>query len=65
MALTPKGFDSTALRKRTALIALPAAALLALDGDLIVHHYYDANDNRTPKLGIHLLNWSTGRPVAY
>jgi arabinan endo-1,5-alpha-L-arabinosidase len=35
------------------------------DGDLIVYHYYDGNDSGTPKLGINLLSWSTGWPVAY
>jgi arabinan endo-1,5-alpha-L-arabinosidase len=35
------------------------------DGDLIVYHYYDGNDSGTPKLGINLLGWSTGWPVAY
>ncbi|MFM9441844.1 arabinan endo-1,5-alpha-L-arabinosidase [Streptomyces acidiscabies] len=35
------------------------------DGDLIVYHYYDGNDGGTPKLGINLLNWSSGWPVAY
>ncbi|MBT2445176.1 arabinan endo-1,5-alpha-L-arabinosidase [Streptomyces sp. ISL-36] len=34
------------------------------DGDLIVYHYYDANANGTPKLGINLLDWSSGWPVA-
>jgi arabinan endo-1,5-alpha-L-arabinosidase len=35
------------------------------DGDLIVYHYYDGNAGGTPKLGINLLNWSSGWPVAY
>lgn len=35
------------------------------DGDLIVYHYYDGNANGTPKLGVNLLNWSSGWPVAY
>lgn len=35
------------------------------DGDLIVYHYYDGQDNGTPKLGVNLLNWSSGWPVAY
>ncbi len=35
------------------------------DGDLIVYHYYDGQVNGTPKLGINLLNWSSGWPVAY
>lgn len=36
-----------------------------VDGDLIVYHYYDGNDNGTPKLGVNLLDWSSGWPVAY
>lgn len=36
-----------------------------VDGDLIVYHYYDGQDNGTPKLGVNLLNWSSGWPVAY
>ncbi|MDX3643573.1 arabinan endo-1,5-alpha-L-arabinosidase [Streptomyces sp. MB09-02B] len=35
------------------------------DGDLIVYHYYDGNDDGRPRLGINLLNWSSGWPVAY
>ncbi|MGD6755396.1 arabinan endo-1,5-alpha-L-arabinosidase [Streptomyces sp. BH105] len=35
------------------------------DGDLIVYHYYDGQDNGTPKLGVNLLDWSSGWPVAY
>ncbi|WP_405824617.1 arabinan endo-1,5-alpha-L-arabinosidase [Streptomyces sp. NBC_01390] len=34
------------------------------DGDLIVYHYYDGQGNGAPKLGINLLNWSSGWPVA-
>ncbi|GAA4936402.1 arabinan endo-1,5-alpha-L-arabinosidase [Streptomyces coeruleoprunus] len=36
-----------------------------VDGDLIVYHYYDGNANGTPELGINLLNWSSGWPVAH
>ncbi|MFZ3567273.1 arabinan endo-1,5-alpha-L-arabinosidase [Streptomyces sp. BH097] len=36
-----------------------------VDGDLIVYHYYDGQDNGTPKLGVNLLDWSSGWPVAY
>ncbi|MFI9586207.1 arabinan endo-1,5-alpha-L-arabinosidase [Streptomyces sp. NPDC052236] len=35
------------------------------DGDLLVYHYYDGQANGTPKLGVNLLNWSSGWPVAY
>ncbi|MGW5426290.1 hypothetical protein ACWET9_03555 [Streptomyces sp. NPDC004059] len=28
-------------------------------------HYYDGNDNGTPKPGINLLDWSSGWPVAH
>lgn len=36
-----------------------------VDGDLLVHHYYDGADNGTAKLGINLLGWdSAGWPYA-
>jgi arabinan endo-1,5-alpha-L-arabinosidase len=36
-----------------------------VDGDLIVYHYYDGQDNGTAKLGVNLLDWSSGWPVAH
>ncbi|MET8576623.1 arabinan endo-1,5-alpha-L-arabinosidase [Streptomyces sp. NPDC005012] len=35
-----------------------------VDGDLIVYHYYDGQDGGTAKLGVNLLDWSSGWPVA-
>nr|WP_307060237.1 arabinan endo-1,5-alpha-L-arabinosidase [Streptomyces achromogenes] len=35
------------------------------DGDVIVYHYYDGNSNGTPRLGVNLLDWSSGWPVAF
>ncbi|WP_327189177.1 arabinan endo-1,5-alpha-L-arabinosidase [Streptomyces xinghaiensis] len=35
------------------------------DGHVLVYHYYDRDDNGTPKLGINLLGWSGGWPTAY
>ncbi|WP_371590778.1 MULTISPECIES: arabinan endo-1,5-alpha-L-arabinosidase [unclassified Streptomyces] len=35
------------------------------DGDLLVYHYYDGTDGGAPKMGVNLLNWGSGWPVAY
>lgn len=35
------------------------------DGHVLVYHYYDRDDNGTPKLGINLLGWNGGWPTAY
>ncbi|MCT2593202.1 arabinan endo-1,5-alpha-L-arabinosidase [Streptomyces sp. N2-109] len=35
------------------------------DGDLLVYHYYDRERNGAPTLGVNLLDWSSGWPVAY
>ena len=36
-----------------------------VDGDLLVYHYYDRDDGGTPKLGLNLVDWSSGWPVVY
>nr|WP_241266163.1 arabinan endo-1,5-alpha-L-arabinosidase [Streptomyces boncukensis] len=36
-----------------------------VDGDLLVYHYYDAQRGGAPTLGVNLLDWSSGWPVAY
>jgi arabinan endo-1,5-alpha-L-arabinosidase len=33
------------------------------DGDVLVFHYYDGEDNGAPKLGLNLIDWSSGWPV--
>lgn len=39
------------------------SAMHDVDGDLLVYHYYAANQNGTPELGINLLGWtSSGWP---
>ncbi|GAB3674653.1 arabinan endo-1,5-alpha-L-arabinosidase [Streptomyces sparsus] len=35
------------------------------DGDLLVYHYYDGQDGGRFKLGVNLLSWQGGWPVAY
>ncbi|WP_416971840.1 arabinan endo-1,5-alpha-L-arabinosidase [Streptomyces sp. 4F14] len=65
VALTNNG-GTPVLESHGSVIGPGGQSIMAdSDGDLIVYHYYDGNDNGTPKLGINLLNWSSGWPVAY
>ncbi|WP_329224187.1 hypothetical protein OG352_13025 [Streptomyces sp. NBC_01485] len=43
----------------------PRAAQAACDARHELAAEHDGNDNGTPKLGINLLNWNGGWPVAY
>ncbi|QNP66764.1 arabinan endo-1,5-alpha-L-arabinosidase [Streptomyces genisteinicus] len=65
VAMTNNG-GTTVLESHGRVVGPGGQSILKdVDGDLIVYHYYDGNDNGTPKLGINLLDWSSGWPVAY
>ncbi|MFH8607416.1 arabinan endo-1,5-alpha-L-arabinosidase [Streptomyces sp. NPDC018029] len=64
VALTKNG-GTTVLESHGRYIGPGGQSVLKdVDGDLLVYHYYDGQDNGTPKLGVNLLDWSSGWPVA-